>query len=73
MPDVQDNEEYRTVRKREVYRAAVEELLADGALTEKDRNVLATLADQLGLLYKDARAMERDAARMARLDTQGVR
>ena len=61
MPRVQDTPEYRTVRKRAVYRAAVESAMQDGAVTEKERDVLATLADQLGLGAGEARAIEREA------------
>ncbi|MBI4394011.1 MAG: hypothetical protein HY556_09490 [Euryarchaeota archaeon] len=62
MPNVKETEGYKTVRKREVYRAAFLEAAADGELTEKDRNVLATLADQLGLSNMDAREVEKEAA-----------
>ena len=58
MPGVTDTEEYRTVRKTEVYRAALEEALADSVLTDKDRNVLAALADHLGISNKDAKRIE---------------
>ena len=61
MPRVQDTEEYRTVRKREVYRAAVESALQDGEVSEKERDVLATLAQELGLGAKDALDIERAA------------
>lgn len=59
MPRVRDTEEYRTVRKHEVYLAAVESAMGDGELTEKERNVLATLADQLGLGVKETLELER--------------
>jgi len=61
MPGVRDTEEYRTVRKREVYRAAVESALQDGVITENERDVLATLAQQLGLGPAEARGIERVA------------
>lgn len=61
MPRVRDDEEYRTVRKRDVYRAAVASALQDGAFTEKERDVLATLAQELGLGPAEMRAIERDA------------
>lgn len=60
MPRVRDTEEYRMVRKREVYRAAVESALEDGQVTERERSVLATLADQLGLGAKEALDIERE-------------
>lgn len=60
MPRVHDTAEYRTVRKREVYRAALESALEDGAITERERGVLATLAAQLGLDPREAYELERD-------------
>lgn len=66
MPSVQDTEEYRTVRKRDVYRAAWESTLADGAVTEKERQILATLQDQLGLNAMDALSAEQEARAAAR-------
>lgn len=57
---VADTDEYRTVRKRAVYQAALESALLDGTVSDKERDVLATLADQLGLSAGDARAIERD-------------
>lgn len=60
MPRVQDTDAYRTVRKREVYRAALESAAADGEVTDKERDVLATLQEQLGIAPTDALAMERD-------------
>lgn len=60
MPDVEDTEGYRTVRRREVYAAAVESALIDGRITDAERDVLATLADQLDMTAGEARALERD-------------
>lgn len=60
MPRVRDTSEYRTVRKREVYRAACESAMQDGIVTEKERDVLATLAEQMGLSHTEARAIERE-------------
>lgn len=61
MPSVHDTEEYRLVRKRDVYRAAWESALADGIVTDKERRVLATLQDKLGLTALDALAAEEEA------------
>ena len=58
MPRVKETDESRMVRKREVYRAAVESALHDGVVTARERDVLATLAHQLGLSAGDARALE---------------
>lgn len=61
LPRVRDTEEYRLVRKHAVYRAAIESALSDGEITGKERSMLATLADELGLTSRDALALERDA------------
>lgn len=61
MPGVRDTDEYRTVRKREVYRATVEGALVDGKVTERERDMLARLQDELGLTATEARAIERKA------------
>ena len=62
MPRVQDTHEYRTVRKREVYRAAVDSALEDGGdISPKERGMLATLQDQLGIGARDAHDIEREA------------
>jgi hypothetical protein len=60
MPRVDDSAEYRTVRKQEVYRAAMEGALADGDMNTKERGMLATLAEQLGIGPKEMHAIERD-------------
>ena len=66
MPHVEDTREFRTVQTREVYRAALESALADHRISEKERDVLATLADQLGLSAGEARALEREVAAKSR-------
>lgn len=66
MPRVQDTEEYRTVRKREVYQAAVASALVDGQISDKERDVLATLAQELGLGPKDALDLERSLSQPGR-------
>lgn len=60
MPGVEDTEEYRAERKREVYRAAVESAAEDEVITEKERDVLAGLQDELALDRTDALEIERD-------------
>lgn len=67
MPGVLDTHAYRTVRKGEVYRAAVESAMRDGEITEREREVLATVAEQLGLEPTEVRAVERDTAAAWRL------
>lgn len=66
MPHVQDTEEYRVVRKREVYRAAVESALQDGRITDRERDVLATLQEKLGIAATEAVRIEREVAAAAR-------
>lgn len=61
MPRVQDTSEYRTVRKREVYRAAVEGALADGHISDKERDVLARVAEKLALTPSEMLQIEREA------------
>lgn len=63
MPTVQDSAEYRTTRRREIYRAALESALADGTITDKERAILATLADELGVGAVEALEIERDVAK----------
>ncbi len=60
MPNVQDTEEYRTVRKGEVYQAALEEILSDGRITAKERRTLIRLQEQLGLDASTAQTIEVD-------------
>lgn len=62
LPDVEDTPAYRERRGREIYAAAVESALIDGVITDAERDVLATLADQLDLSAGEARALERDVA-----------
>lgn len=62
MPGVQDTEEYRTVRKREVYRAALESARQEGTMTSRERALLATLATELGLTPRDVLGIEQAGA-----------
>lgn len=61
MPRVRHDADYLTVRRREVYQAAVEGVLEDGEITQKERTVLARLQDQLALSASEALAIEREA------------
>lgn len=63
MPGVRDTDEYRRVRKQEVYRSAVEAAAADGAITEREREILSRLQDQLGLKAAEAFSIERAVSR----------
>ncbi|HVL49014.1 MAG TPA: hypothetical protein VM889_10695 [Candidatus Thermoplasmatota archaeon] len=64
MPQVNETPAYVTFRKMEVYKAAVEEVLTDGAVSDKERRILDRLRLQLGLGPDDARAIEDDLAPM---------
>lgn len=61
MPRVQDTPEYRASRGRAIYQATLESALRDGIVTDKERDMLATLQEELGVTPTDARAMEREA------------
>lgn len=65
MPRVRDDKGYRTVRKLEVYRAAIDSALSDGDITPKERGMLAALAEHLGVAPMEMHEVER-AAREAR-------
>lgn len=60
MPGVEDTEAYREERKREVYRASLEELLVDDEITAKERRMLGRLQEELGLGGKEAGRIEGD-------------
>lgn len=60
MPAVDATPAYVAYRKMEVYKAAVEEVLADGNVSAKDRRVLERLRAQLGLSAADAQALEHE-------------
>lgn len=67
MPGVEDTEAYRAERKAEVYQATVEDVLADGTLSDRDRRLLDNLQERLEVPEEDAREVELDVA-----DTLGV-
>lgn len=49
MPGVRDDDDYRSVRKQQVYEAALAAAIRDGRLGEREREALATLAQELGM------------------------
>lgn len=67
MPDVRATDEYFAHRRAEVYKSALEEMLADGEATPRERAVLKRLEEKLGLAPATVAALERDvlAARSA--------
>jgi hypothetical protein len=58
MPKTTGTPEYLAQRKHEIYRAAIEDSLADGAVTAKERAVLVRLARNLELDGNDAMRIE---------------
>jgi hypothetical protein len=58
MPRTTGTPEYFAARKHEIYRAALEDSLADGAVTAKERAVLVRLAANLELDGNDAMRIE---------------
>lgn len=59
MPGVHDTPEYRSLRRTEIYEAAVRSALVDGVVTDREQDVLATLADKLALTSVEVLAVER--------------
>lgn len=68
MPSVHDTEAYRMDRKREVYHAALEAALEGGAITVRDRRMLAALQDKLGLLARETVQIEQEVLRAREVD-----
>lgn len=60
MPHVHDSADYRSLRMRSIYQAAVTSALRDGHVSDEERDLLATLADELGLSAGEARSLERE-------------
>jgi hypothetical protein len=58
MPKTTGTPEYLAQRKHEIYRAAIEDMAADGAITVKERSALLRLAKNLGLDGNDAMRIE---------------
>jgi hypothetical protein len=58
MPKTTGTPEYLALRKHEIYRAAIEDMAADGAITVKERSALLRLAKNLGLDGNDAMRIE---------------
>lgn len=60
MRGVEDTPDYVQSRKHEVYRAALEGAITDGAITQKERDILSRLREQLGLSVDVADRIEND-------------
>jgi hypothetical protein len=67
MPGVRDTPEYTSYKKLQVYAAALESAYQDSAISDRERAMLARIADSLELHPGDAEQLERDVrARVAR-------
>jgi hypothetical protein len=58
MPNTQNTPEYAAHRKMQVYEAAVTEAVPDGNISERERALLNSLRDSLGISTVDADALE---------------
>jgi len=63
MPNTQNTPEYAAHRKMQVYEAAVSEALPDGNISERERVLLNSLRDSLGISAFDAEALEQELQR----------
>lgn len=62
MPGVAKGKEYEERRRQELYRAAVEGAMKDGVVTDRERDILHNLQEELGLARKQAKRVETDVA-----------
>ena len=62
LPKVPDTAAYRDNRARELYAAAWDAAMKDSNVSEKERDVLSTLQEKLGLTPTEALAIERSVA-----------
>ena len=60
MPNTENTPEYTAYRKMQVYEAAVSEALPDGNISVRERALLNSLRDSLGISTADAEALERE-------------
>ncbi len=58
MPNTQNTPEYTAHRKMQVYEAAVGEAVPDGIISDRERALLNSLRDSLGISTVDAEALE---------------
>jgi uncharacterized membrane protein YebE (DUF533 family) len=68
MPKTKNTPEYAAHRKMQVYEAAVAEALPDGNISERERVLLNSLRDSLGILPVDAEALERELQKRSSSD-----
>lgn len=62
MPNTENTPEYAAFRKMQVYETAVAEAREGGGISAKERSLLNTLRESLGISECDAAAIERDLA-----------
>lgn len=60
MPGTQNTAEYTAHRKMQVYESALADALLQGGISKKERSLLNTLRDTLGISAIDAETLERD-------------
>jgi hypothetical protein len=61
MPNTHDTPEYEAFRKFQVYESAVRAALEDGHISERQRRVLSSMIETMGIDPKVAEALEKDA------------
>ncbi|MDX1481301.1 MAG: hypothetical protein R3315_06485 [Woeseiaceae bacterium] len=61
MPNTHDTPEYETYRKLQVYESAVQAALEDGHISERQRRVLDSMLQSMGIDAKVAEQLENDA------------
>ncbi|HJO11461.1 MAG: hypothetical protein QGG67_12635 [Gammaproteobacteria bacterium] len=60
MPNTENTPEYAAYRKMQVYETAVAEALPDGNISDRERALLNSLRDSLGISTADAESLERE-------------
>ncbi|CAN5255492.1 hypothetical protein BH24PSE2_BH24PSE2_08000 [soil metagenome] len=60
MPNTENTPEYVAYRKMQVYEAALSDVLDEGGISPKERALLKTLHESLGISATDAEAIEND-------------
>jgi hypothetical protein len=61
MPNTHDTPEYETFRKFQVYESAVQAALEDGHISKRQRRVLNSMIESMGVDPKVAERLENDA------------
>lgn len=69
-PKVRESEEHYHFKKEEVYRATLEEAWVDGTLTEKEKMMLKSLREKLGLSEEEHNKIETEVKKGFKLDQE---